>query len=74
MIKVFNTSDEPKMFLSLVQEGSRACLILVDKNGDNVDAGHILTISKEGVTFHSGINKDAPFEMTSDREICNCDS
>jgi len=73
MIRVFTTPDKPKMFLSLIQEGSRACLILVDENGAKVDAGNILTISEEGVMFHSGINREAPFKMTSDREICNCD-
>ena len=69
MIRVFNSPAGPKMFLSLVQEGSRACLILVDEDGDKVDAGNILTISEEGISFHSSITRDAPFKLTHDREI-----
>ena len=72
MIRVFNAPIGSKMFLQLVQDGVHASLILVDDDGHKVEAGNVLTISEEGVTFHTSINRDAPFRMTSDREIFNC--
>jgi len=69
MVKVYNAPIVPKMFLSLVEEGSSACLILVDEDGDKVDAGLILSISEEGISFYSSITRDAPFKLTHDREI-----
>ena len=69
MVRVFNAPIGSKMFLKLVQDGVNASLILVDDDGDKVDAGNILTISEEGISFHSSITRDAPFKMTSDREI-----
>ena len=73
MIRVFNAPTGPKMSLQLVQDGVNASLILVDDDGHKVEAGNVLTISDEGVTFHASINRAAPFRMTSDREIYNCD-
>ena len=73
MIRVFNAPIGSKMFLQLVQDGVNASLILVDDDGHKVEAGNVLTISDEGVTFHASINRAAPFKMTSDREIFNCD-
>ena len=74
MIRVFNDIDKPKMFLHLVQNDEHnAALILVDEDGEKVEAGTILTISKHGVSFHSAINREAPFKLTADREIYRCD-
>jgi len=74
MVKVFNAPiPEPKLFLQLVQEDSRACLILVDKNGDKVDRGNVLWIDEDGIRFHQGITREAPFRLNDEREINNCD-
>jgi hypothetical protein len=74
MIRVFNEPPETKMFLKLVQQDEfHAALILVDEDGEKVEAGNVLTISKHGVSYHSAINRDAPFKLTADREIYKCD-
>lgn len=74
MIRVFDDIDKTSMFLRLVQsDDHNAALILVDEDGEKVEAGNILTISKYGVSFHSAINRGAPFKLTADREIYKCD-
>ena len=73
MVKVFGEIHEPDLYLQLIQEGSRAVLILVDKHGNKDDRGNVLTIGKDGVTFHSGITREAPFRLNDEREIYNCD-
>lgn len=73
MIMVYDAPAGTKMFLKLIQDGRNAALILVDEDGDKVEAGNVLTISDEGVTFHASINRAAPFRMTGEREIYNCD-
>ena len=73
MVKVFGEIHEPDLYLQLIQEDSRAVLILVDKHGNKDDRGNVLTIGKDGVTFHSGITREAPFRLNDEREIYNCD-
>jgi hypothetical protein len=73
MIRVFNAPSGKKMFLRLVQDDDEADIILVDEDGEKFPAGNVLTISEKGVKFHSAIDREAPFRLTSDREIYKCD-
>ena len=73
MVKVYNAETGKTLYLKFIQDDSKASLILVDKHGNKDDRGNVLTIGKDGVTFHSGITREAPFRLNDDREIFNCD-
>ena len=73
MVKVYNAETDPKLFLKLIQDGSRASLILVDKHGSKHHAGNVCSISENGISFHSSVTDLAPFKLNSNGEIFNVD-
>ena len=73
MVKVFGEIHEPDLYLQLIQDGSRASLILVDKHGCRHHAGNVCSISENGISFHSSVTDLAPFKLNSNGEIFNVD-
>jgi len=69
MVKVYNAETGKTLYLKLIQDGSKASLILVDGDGDKDSAGNVLWIDEEGMHFHNCITRDAPFRLDGNREI-----
>ena len=62
--------DEP-IYLQLVKDGfvNTVRLIVVDKNGDHLSNGAILSIDKSGVIRHAGLSRALGFARQSNGQI-----
>ena len=69
-IRVFDKAPEPpeekeEMFLVLKEHSDRVILKAVDEEGDEIDAGQLLSINSDGtITLFWGINKDLGLRLT----------
>lgn len=68
-MKVYEESAKDVMYLKLVEVSNGIEVVVVNKEGNVMECGHLLLITKEGVTRYSCVNSDFGFSLDSRSKI-----
>ena len=68
-LKIFEENKDKQIYLKLFENKDCIKLNVVDKEGSQIDFGHLLSMSNKGIVLHSHINPKFGLELDEDGKI-----